>query len=82
MSMVLILLLRIVTVITFCKSVICIYSLHILYFSLLVNYLCQLWLCILHINLSGDIELNPGPIGICQYVNSNMSLEFKQHLNP
>ena len=61
MSIVLILLLRILTVITFCKSVICIYSRHILYFSLLANYLCQLWLCKLHINLSGDIELNPGP---------------------
>ena len=60
MSIVLILLLRILTVITFCKSVICIYSRHILYFSLLANYLCQLWLCKLHINLSGDIELNPG----------------------
>ena len=61
MSIVLILLLRILTVITFCKSVICIYSRHILYFSLLANYLCQLWLCKLHINLNGDIELNPGP---------------------
>ena len=61
MSIVLILLLHILSVITFCKSVICIYSRHILYFSLLVNYLCQLWLRKLHINLSGDIELNPGP---------------------
>ena len=32
-----------------------------LYFSLLANYLCQAWLCKLHINVSGDIELNPGP---------------------
>ena len=61
MSILLILLLRILTVITFCKSVICIYSRHILYFSLITNYLCELWLCKLHINLSGDIELNPGP---------------------
>ena len=58
MSIVLIPLLRILTVITFCKSAICIYSRHILYFSLLANYLCQLWFCKLHINLSGDIELN------------------------
>ena len=58
MSMVLIL--PILTVITFCKSVICICSSHILYFSPLANYLCQFWLCKLHINLSGDIELNPG----------------------
>ena len=61
MSIVLIPLLRILTVITFCKSVICIYSRHISYFSLFANYLCQLWLCKLHINLSWDIELNPGP---------------------
>ena len=61
MSIVLILLLHILSVITFCKSVICIYSRHILYFSLLANYLCQVWLRKLHINLSGDIELNPGP---------------------
>ena len=61
MSIVSILLLRIFTVITFCKSVISIYSRNILYFSLLANYLCQVWLCKLHINLSGDIELNPGP---------------------
>ena len=39
----------------------CIYSRHILYFSLFANYLCQLRLCKLHINLSGDIELNPEP---------------------
>ena len=49
------------TVITFCKSVICIYNSHILYLSLLANYLCQVWLSKLHINLSGDIKLNPGP---------------------
>ena len=59
MSLVLILLLHILhsyfTTITFCKFVICIYSRHILYFSLLANYLCQFWLCKLHINLSGDI---------------------------
>ena len=61
MSKVLILLVRIFTVITFCKSVICIYSRHISYFSLLANYLCQVWLCKLYINLSGKIELNPGP---------------------
>ena len=61
MSKVLILLLRIHTVIIFCKSVICIYHRHILYFSLLANYLCQVWLYKLHINSSGDIELNPGP---------------------
>ena len=61
MSIVSILLLRIFTVITFCKSVICIYSRNILYFSLLANYLCQVWLCKLHITLSGDIEHNPGP---------------------
>ena len=61
MAIVSILLLRIFTVITFCKSVICIYSRRILYFSLLANYLCQVWLCKLHINLSGDIELNPRP---------------------
>ena len=60
-SKVLILLVRIFTVITFCKSVICIYSRHISYFSLLANYLCQVWLCKLYINLSGKIELNPGP---------------------
>ena len=56
-----ILLLPIYTVITFCKSVICIYNRHILYFSLLANYLCRVWLCKLHVNLSRDIELNPGP---------------------
>ena len=61
MSIVLILLLRIFTGITFCKSVICIYIRHILYFTLLANYLCQLWLCEWHIKSSGDIELNPGP---------------------
>ena len=61
MSKVSILLLHIFTVITFCKSAICIYNRHILYFSLLANYLCQLWLSKLHINLSGDIEFNPGP---------------------
>ena len=60
-SKVLILLLRIYTVITFCKSVICIYNRHILYLSLLANYLCQVWLRKLHINLRGDIELNSGP---------------------
>ena len=54
--------------ITFCKPVICIYSRHILHFSLLANYLCQLLLCKLHINLSGDIELNPGPKSTsCEY---------------
>ena len=47
--------------IPFCKSVICIYNRHALYFSLLANYLCQVWFCKLHINLSGNIELNPGP---------------------
>ena len=41
MLKILILLLRIYTVITFCESVICIYNCHILYFSLLPNYLCQ-----------------------------------------
>ena len=56
-----ILLQRIYTVITFSKSVICIYNHHILYFSPLTNYLCQVRLCKLHINWSGDIELNPGP---------------------
>ena len=61
MSKVLILPLRIYTVTTFCKSVICIYNRHILYFSLLANYLCQVQLCKLHINLSWDIELYPGP---------------------
>ena len=50
----------ILTVITFFKSVICIYNHYILYFSLLENYLCQLWLCKLHLNLSGNIKLNPG----------------------
>ena len=40
MSILLILLLHILTVTTFCKAVICIYSRHILYFSLLTNYLC------------------------------------------
>ena len=53
MSKVLILLLRIHTVIIFCKSVICIYHRHILYFSLQIYKL--------HISSSGDIELNPGP---------------------
>ena len=37
-SKVLILLQRIYTVITFCKSVVCIYKRHILYFSLLASY--------------------------------------------
>ena len=60
MSKVSILLLCIFTVITSCKSAICIYSRHMLYFSLLANYLCQVQLCKLHIILSGDIELNPG----------------------
>ena len=74
MSIVLIDLLRILTVITFCNSVICVYSHHILYFPLLANYLCQLWHCKLHINLSGDIEPNPGPksnccenVSVCQW---------------
>ena len=61
MLIVLILLLRIYNVITFCKSVICIYNCHILYFSVLANYLCQMRFFKLHINLSGDIELNSGP---------------------
>ena len=55
-----ILLLRIYTVITFCKFVIYIYNRHVLYFTLLANYLCQVWLFKFHINLSGNIELNPG----------------------
>ena len=61
MLIVSILLMRIYTVITFCKSVICIYNGYILYFYLLENYLCQVWLCKVHITLSGDIELNSGP---------------------
>ena len=60
MLIVLILLLRIYTVITFCKCVICIYKRHILYFSLLANYLCQVWLYNFHISLNKDIQLNPG----------------------
>ena len=60
MSKVSILLLCIFTVITSCKSAICIYSRRMLYFSLLANYLCQVQLCKLHIILSGDIEQNPG----------------------
>ena len=68
MLIVLILLLCIYTVITFskcviciCKSVICIYNHHIFHFSLLASYLCQVWPCKLHINLSGAIEVIPGP---------------------
>ena len=53
--------LRIYTVITFCKSVICIYNRHTLYLYLLANYFCQVWLCKLHISLGVDIELNPEP---------------------
>ena len=60
MLIVLILLLRIYTVIRFCKCVICIYKRHILYFSLLANYLCQVWLYNFHISLNRDIQLNPG----------------------
>ena len=80
MSIVLILLLRILTMITFCKSVICIYSRHILYCPLLANYLCQLWLSKLHINLSRDIEFNPGPksnsckkLSVCHWNLNNIS---------
>ena len=80
MSIVLILLLRILTMITFCKSVICVYSRHILYCPLLANYLCQLWLCKLHINLSRDIELKPGPksndckkLSVCHWNLNNIS---------
>ena len=56
-----ILLLWIYTVTAFCTSVICVYNRHILYFLLLANYLCQLWLLKLHINLSGDIEIYSWP---------------------
>ena len=88
MSIALILLLRILTVITFCKSVICIYSRHVLYFSLLANYLCQLLLCRLHINLSGDIELNPEPkpnscenFSVCHWnLNSILAHNFSKVL--
>ena len=82
MLIVLILLLCIYTVITFCKSVICIYNRHILYYSLLANYLCQVWLYKLHINLSGDIELNPGPklnyrenFSVCHWNLNNISAD-------
>ena len=47
------------TVITFCKSVICIFNRHVLHLSLFAKYICQVCLCKLHISLSGDIELNP-----------------------
>ena len=50
---------RIYTVITLCKSVICIFNCHVLYLSLDAKYICQVWLYELHISLSGDIELNP-----------------------
>ena len=59
MLLVLILLLRIHTVITFKRSLICIHKRQIFYFSLLANYLCQVWLCKLHIGLTWDPELNP-----------------------
>ena len=49
------------TVVSFCKTVIYIYNRHILYFFLLAKYLCQVWLCKLHVRSTGDIELNPGP---------------------
>ena len=54
-------LLRIYTIITLCRSVIWIYNRHILYFSLLANYLWSSVACKLHNNLSGDIWLDPGP---------------------
>ena len=59
MLIVSVLLVGIYTIITLCKSVI--YNGHILYFSLLTNYLCQVWFCKLHVTLSRVMELNPRP---------------------
>ena len=77
-----ILLLLIYTVITFCKSVICICNGHVLYFSQLANYLCQVWLCKLLISLSGDTELNPGPKSNSYENFFSISLERKQYFSP
>ena len=46
-----------------CNNISSIYicNCHVLYLSLLANYLCQVRLCKLHVSLSGNTELKPGP---------------------
>ena len=74
------LLLRIYTVIVFCKFLICIDNCRIFYCSLLTNCLCQMWLCKLQVSSIRDTQLNLVPksnscenFSICNWILNSIS---------
>ena len=74
------LLLRIYTVIAFCKFLICIDNRRILYCSLLTNCLCQMWLCKFQVSSIRDTQLKFVPksnscesFSICNWILNSIS---------